>query len=389
MSKYNAQEEARFSSVDLKSEDLLHHDKLKSKLPELEKEINQRIESIWSKISQTDPKILLMCSSDIEKTGNSQSFGDVAIAIPNDFPSRPTEYIQSVVASSEVLRDSKLDKETTESLCLEIISDIEELAIKTQLFILCWACTLEESIKDEEDRKLIVEAQEMYLVRGDRYQIFQERFYYPLLNPHNEEFEKLFGISVDDVVSGLMALESALSQGRIEGLNILGNFFDSFDDGNLPDPDDLPPEQVEILSSAFYETFSVEHFDVSRITKWPEKFIEKLSFSPGDAQWFDQGRYKNWPIVSLPVRLNPFIKLNGKAYCFDYYTLMDNFYRVIRKTLIECDASYEQIWQIKQEEASKELVARVFSNLLPGSTYYISNYFSPTNKKVVWLRTIL
>ena len=56
---------------------------------------------------------------------------------------------------------------------MEIISDIEELAMKMQLFILCWACGLEKSVKDEKDRELIVEAQEMYLVRGNRYQIFQ------------------------------------------------------------------------------------------------------------------------------------------------------------------------------------------------------------------------
>ena len=93
------------------------------------------------------------------------------------------------------------------------------------------------------------------------------------------------------------------------------------------------------------------------------------------------GRYKNWPIVSLPVRRKPFIRLNGNSYCFYYYTLMDNFYRVIRETLIECDADYEQIWQIKQKEASEEFVAEIFSNLLPGCTCYASNYFSPTNKK--------
>lgn len=381
MNESNAQNKTKLNFVDFKPEDLFNHDRLKSKLPELEEEINQRIESIWNKISQTDPKALLMCSSDMEKAGSFQPLGDIAIAMPNDFPSRPTEYIQSVVASSEIFRNLKLDNEMPESLYMGIIADIEELAMKTQLYILCWACNLEESVKDEEDCKLIVEAQEMYLVRGDRYQIFQERFYRPLLNPHNEEFGKLFGLSADDVVSGLLALENALSQGRIEGLNILGDFFDGFNDGDLPNPDDLLPEQAAILSSAIFETFSVEHFDVSRITKWPEKFIDSLSFNPGDAQWFDQGRYKNWPIVSLPVRRKPFIKLDGSYYCFDYYTLMDNFYRVIRQTLIECDANYEQMWQIKQKEASEGLVAEILSNILPGSTCYTSNYFLPTNKK--------
>lgn len=381
MEKSSVREETKSRSVDFELEDLSSCDELKSKLPELEKEINRHIESIWDKISRTDPEALLMCSSDIERIGGFQSFGDIAIAMKNDFPSRATEYIQSVVASSKIFRDSEFGKEATESLCMEIVSDIEKLAMEMQSFILCWACGLEDSVEDGEERKLIVEAQYMYLVRGDRYQVFQERFYRPLLAPHNEEFERLFGLTADDVTAGLMALENALSQGRIEGLNILGNFFDSLDGGELLEPDDLSPGQADILSSAFIESFSLEHFDVSRVTKWPEGFIEALSFIPGDAQWFEQGRYRNWPIVSLPVQRKPFIKLNGKYYCFDYYTLMDNFYRVIHQTLIGCDADYEQIWQVKQKEASEEFVAELFSRLLPGSTCSASNYFSPTGRK--------
>ena len=158
MSRSNAQTETKLSSIDFEPKDPSHHEELKSKLPELEREINQSIESIWDKISRADPKALLMCSSDIERIGHFQSFGDAAIAMPNDFPSRPTEYIQSVIASSKAFRDTELNKEMADSLCMEIISDIEELAMKMQLFILCWACGLEKSVKDEKDRELIVEA---------------------------------------------------------------------------------------------------------------------------------------------------------------------------------------------------------------------------------------
>ena len=355
-------------------------DELKSKAPDLECEVNNLIEVIWKKIQKADSKTLLMISTDIEKMGNFEFTDDVAIAMPNDFPSRPTEYIQSVIASSGEYCQ-KSDSNNVEALYMEILADIDQLAKLTQAYILSWACTLDESIEDIETRKLVVEAQEMYLVRGERYQIFQRDFYEPLLYPHDNEFRKLFGITASEVVSGLMALENALSQGRIDGINVLGDFFDRFVQGDLPNPEDLPSEQANAISNALFETFSVEHFDVARITKWPETFIKALTYKPGDAKWFEQGRYKNWPIVSLPIKDRPFIMLGEKYYCFDYYSLMDNFYRVIRKVLIQVDPDYEQSWQAKQKEASENLVSNIFSNLMPNCACHTSNYYSSIGKR--------
>ena len=237
----------------------------------------------------------------------------------------------------------------------------------------------------------------MYLVRGNRYQLFQENYFTPLLLPHDDEFQKLFGLSAAEVISGLMQLERALSQGRIEGLNVIGEIFDRYADKELPEPDELPQEEFNALQTAFYETFSVEHYDVARITGWPESFMSELSFSPGETTWYETGKYKNWPIVALPIQTRPFIKLDEHTYCFDYYSLMDNFYRVIQKAIINRNPSYKQIWQIKQKEASESIVVELLADLLPGCICHSSNYYSLKEKKgqlnendlIVYFRDVL
>lgn len=351
------------------------------KCTELENEINILIKDIWNKIHMVNSKALLMLSSDIEKMGHFDNFDGTLIAMPQDFPSRPTEYIQSVIASSFENNNHLNDIDNDESLCMEIISKIEELAKLTHIYIISWAHTIKESISDEEDLDVIIEAQLMYMVRGSRYQIFQESYFSPLLLPHDDEFIKLFGINASDVLNGLMKLEEALSQGRIQGMNILGQFFERHQNGELPAPEDLANDEKELLSNAIFESFSVEHYDVTRITGWPESFIEKLSYKPGEAEWFEKDRFQYWPIVSLPIQSKPFICLSGRFYCFDYYTLMDNFYRNLRNVLLESDNDYEQIWQIRQKNASENFVANIFKNLLPGCICHQSNYFFLNGKK--------
>ena len=322
-----------------------------------------------------------MLSTDMEKMKNVQGLADITQGTTNPFPARPTEYIQSVIASSAECAKAIPKNENTEPACMKIIADVEKLYAETQMYTFCWAATLGSSIDNPDLTMLITEAQTMYLVRGNRYQLFQEDYFVPLLLPHDDELQKLYGISADKVISGLMSLEYALSQGRMQGLNTIGEIFDRYADGKIPAPEDLPQEELDALQSAFIETFSVEHYDVARITEWPESFINEFTYEPGEAAWYEKGEFENWPIVALPIQSKPFIKLNGITYCFDYYSLMDNFYRVLQKAVTDRDPSYKQTWQTRQKEASEAMAAGLLSHLMPGCTYHSSNYYSPESKK--------
>lgn len=354
---------------------------LENEACEIEKKINSLIEVIWEKISQVNSKLLLMMSTDLERFGSCDIEDDKLLIFPKESPSRITEYIQSVIAATAACQKEETPTEESEALYVEIIGEVNELFELAQRYIFYWGVDLAKTIEDSSICPFIVEAQEMYLVRGDRYQVFHERFFSSLLFVHDEIFRKVFGLSAEEIVSGIMSLEYALSQGRFGGLNQLIEHFTNYSQEGLPTPEDIPADERRAIEEAVLESFSPEHYDVARITNWPEGFIALFTFEPGEADWYEQGRFKKWPIVSLPIHLKPFIKLGEQYYCFDYYSFVDNFYRTVQKILIQSDPTYDQPWQIRQKNASESFVAEIFSSLLPGCIVYTSNYYSPSGKK--------
>lgn len=353
----------------------------KNKMDNLESKIEKLIDVIWRKIGQVDSKHLLMMSADLERIGNIDVKENTLLVSPKEKPSRITEYIQSAIAATAACLNNEVSPKDSEALCMEIIKDVDSLFELSHQYIFYWGLGLNEKLEDPDLCPLVLEAQEMYLVRGNRYQMFQERFFSNLLSIHNEIFLKEFDITAKDVISGIMSLEYALSQGRFQGFNRLQELYDLYLQRDSSDLESFSEEYIADIEKIKLETFSPEHYDVARITNWPEPLISQLSYEPGEAEWYEQGKYSKWPIVSLPIQSKPFIKLDDSYYCFDYYSLMDNLYRTIQKALIARDPSYTQIWQEKQQKASEAFVSGILSSLLPGCKVYTNNYYSETDKK--------
>lgn len=93
------------------------------------------------------------------------------------------------------------------------------------------------------------------------------------------------------------------------------------------------------------------------------------------SEFFERPEYPGWPIQDLPVQKRPFIKIKDVVYCFDYYNLFDNIYRVLQKNLKEHDQSYVAKWKDRQQDASESLVAEKFANIMPNADIYIGNYY--------------
>ncbi len=354
----------------------------KEKAGSLKQEIDRKIDVIWDEVAKASPENLLMMATDLEKMGDRFEDGDVLIYQPSEHPSRPTEYIQSIIVSQDSLViDGYQFQEDVSEQGFRILADIEELHSLIQRYLFLWAITLRDEIDDRELVSFVREAQSMYFGRGNRYQCFQEEYLKSLITPHNDELQKLFQVSSNEVVDGLMELEYALSQGRIQGMNVIGEIINRYSGEALPRPEELPSEERLALESAFVESFSVQHYDVIRATGWPKAFVKELSYAPGEATWKERGAYTRWPIVALPVQDRPFISLGKTFYCFDYYSLFDNAYRSIQKTILRCDPDYQQCWQERQKEASEHLAERLLERLLPGCNSYHSNHYSPSGKK--------
>lgn len=339
---------------------------------ELYNKINRMITEIRETVAKAEPAQLLMMLADLSLIGISEIEDDALFFHTHEGIDRPTEYVQSIIVSQPTERTKNYVKEDVTQYGFKIIYEVKNLLDLIQDYIFLWAS---EKTKGSDPGlvSLLVEAQLSFMVRGDRYQDLQMEYYKPLLAPHNAELQRLYGITSAELLEGLVRLEHALSQGRFDGMNSLMALMDRYP--SLTDPSLLPEHEIDSIRDIFTEAFSVEHYDVLRITGWPVELVRKMAYAPGEAHWYDQGEYEYWPVVTLPIHDRPFIELEGHYYCFDYYSLMDNFYRTVQKTILADDHEYEVQWNKAQQEASEMLVEDIFTSLLPGCVCYRNNYY--------------
>lgn len=352
---------------------------LKSKYLEETQKVNEKISAIKEKILRCDPIQLLSFSSIqglmpfVNLFSESQgSFQDIPIA-------RATEYIQSILVSASCNSLEYLDGDPS-SLFFEILKDIEELHSLIQNFYVCWIAKLEDLVPGTENDilKSIIEAQIMYLVRGHRYPVFEIEYYQKLLQEHDDIFKDVFGISSTDIINGISKLQYSLTQGKVDALNQFQNIFEEFQNYKVEEQDAFFAEHKQENEDFYNKFFGTQLHDVAKITQWPDNFIKELSWELDDkTNFFNDSPFAGWPIIDLPVFKRPFIRINNISYCFDYYSFIDNFYRVIQKTITRLRPHYK--WSDNQQVASEKMVENIFQSLLPHCITYRSNYYPINN----------
>lgn len=290
--------------------------------------------------------------------------------------SRLTEYVQSVIVSSE--NKYKRSRKDPHRLFMSIQRDINNLHLLITKFYFSWATGLSELQPElnEETQKILTEAQLLFSnVRGQRYQVHETEYLEKLLRVHDSAFKKEFNLSTNQIIEGIKKLQYSLSQGKIESLNKIGELFDNYTLQNESDDTSTFFEQNrDAIQKHIEELLGPKRFDVLTVTGWPRDFVDLLSFGINEVpEFFEKGEFQGWPIIDLPIQKRPFIKLLDGYYCFDYYSLMDNFYRVLQKAIKRKTPDYN--WSDAQKEASEQMVADVFSSLLPGCIVYRDNYY--------------
>ena len=317
------------------------------------------------------------------------------------YQGRMLEYVQSVIVSSE--SDFINNKDN-----IEIVSDyelvyskIKELYSLTETYSFFHTAHIlkSENEFDFDKEKFLIEAQQSMFIRGDRYAVYEIPHIKELLSIHEDEFIKLYNISVKDFINGLKNIQESLSK-------IRNPFFDLFDDENKQEfmlkfmqlyekyeefeKEELKKDKTltmkdimtnfkkynepeKIFAKKNIDKFS--KFDLEKLTNWPKSLLEDLSFGINENKFFYNNPYGGWPLIELPVFERPFININNKFYCFDYYNLFDNIYRVIQKTFRKKDKSYSDMWAIRQKEVTENMVASLFKKVLPNCIIYMSNYY--------------
>jgi hypothetical protein len=96
-----------------------------------------------------------------------------------------------------------------------------------QQFYLIWAAKekLEKTLTEEElDYSML--AQMMSLVRGNQYQNFRVDVLDSIIAPHSDEILEIYGITAENLISGLRVMEHNLSAGRLDAMNKIENLID-------------------------------------------------------------------------------------------------------------------------------------------------------------------
>lgn len=337
-------------------------------------EIDGLVNKIVKRLENCDPLTTLQLATYrvmqpmVNKVSEFQLVSDSSTLV------RFIEYVQSIFVSC-----LSKNRNTDEQYINETLELIQELYNKNLDFIFYWADeNLSNSQFNEQEINYIFESTMVRFVRGNRYQFQQIRIIESLIRPHAEEVEKLFGMSVDVLFDGLHKLEYSLSSGKIDAFQNLLNICDSYYESDHTDNKYFYEQYIQNLTTTqlVEKCFGYDLYDVKKVTNWSDKFIDCLSLSLGKSSDFlDQSLYCGWPMLDLPVQKKPFIKIDGIAYCFDYYNFFDNFYRIIQKNIREQDRDYVDKWSKLQQEASESLVADLFKKILPESNIYVGNYY--------------
>lgn len=354
--------------------------KLKDQYDELKASIDTNIEEIKKAILNCNPIQLLQCSSDMFKMKNMRLsyFDDLEESVYGTYnkPYLATEFIQSVYVSSPVNNNISDDDKSEEFI--KIISDIDKLLDQIYSFYFCWGARIRETYPDinEDNVKLLIEEQLIYTVRGNRYQIFENECIMKLLVPHDEAFKEVFGISAKDIISGIESIQYALSQQKFDTFQQFIEIFDKFELEDI-DMEQFKSKHEAELDDITGKLFGTKLCEIYEITNWPEILIKELSWEQNSCQDFWNGEFGGWPIINLPVRKRPFIVIDKKSYCFDYYSFADNIYRSIQKATTRIKPDYQ--WSSIQQSASERMVAETFETILPGCKTYLSNYYPINN----------
>lgn len=348
-------------------------------------EIDNMILEIKEEVLSCNPIQLLQCSSNmfqmqgLKLTSQNEKDGLAPILSEYNKPYMATELIQSIYASSPENKNLSVDEDNSD-LFFKIISDIEKVMDRINVFYFCVESKVKEKYPelDEDSIKLLMEEQFYYNVRGKRFQIFEREYIEKLLLPHNIVFVETFGLTSRDVIDGFIKIEYALSQQKCNVFTQFNELYERFQSKGEDIENSHFNNEAE-LNDIIDKLFGTKLHDVSFLTNWPEEFINELSWEQNGCPDFWEGEYGGWPVIDMPVSKRPFIKIDGKAYCFDYYSFVDNFYRSVQKAITRVKKDYQ--WSSIQQDTSERMVADVFESILPGCKTYVSNYY-PMNQSL-------
>jgi len=363
--------------------------------PEVVKQINEHIEAIATLVSELPPDKLLHRAWWELATRAIYMEAEVDIDFEGSIAFRMIDYIQSVVASMEPAGEQREDvaEEEWQTLRENVEGLFRTLNLDYQICRTAKAKTEDPDYDDNVD-EFYYKAQMYWCnVRGARYQVHEIAYLRDMFLPHSKVLQELFGLAADQFIDELTKIWRSLTFGIQEVFDEMESFRkDALTaleakirteraHGDM-DPSALMQEVVaengweERHERVLGRLVGNDLFDVNKVTSLPQSLIDELTWSQGEEQdFFAAGEFRGWPLRIWPTFKRPFIRLNERYYCFDHYSLFDNIYRVMQRTILRVKPEYRETWNRIQQEQSEALPFKYLEKILPGATVYRSAYY--------------
>jgi hypothetical protein len=322
---------------------------------------------------------------------------------------RMVDYIQSVIAA---LPPSEINIENfDEDLWNELLNEVTDLYQVLNLpFHICHSAILKTSLDDYDPTfdGFYVQAQILWTsVRCHRYFIHDMPHLHDLLIPHDDVFKNLFGISIEEFLRGIEQIQFSLSEGLGKAAGELNDYdqevrkalSEAIQNGQVEE-NSVQDLMQKIVKEKGWEKrhnsivgrfFYLDLFDLQKITNLPTELLHELSWAPGEeTSFFAPGEFAGWPLRLWPIKVRPFLCVDGRYYCFDLINLMDDLYRIVERLIIRLEPSYRDKWNRRQKAVSESLPFQFFDRLLPNNRTYRSVYYeciTNSSNKREWCET--
>jgi preprotein translocase subunit SecA len=304
---------------------------------------------------------------------------------------RMVDYVQSVIASVKpAIYAEEVGDDDWNKLKADVTTLFSRLRFEYQMCLTAHRKTQAPDL-DMELERFRVRAEMLWLnIRGKRYHVHERQALLEVLAPHSDVLVKLFSIDATTLADELDKVLAKLTRGLADAMQGLVAFRDDTLDRLEELGGDHPELNLDALRDKVFEDkdlaarrervwgelFGMNLFDVAKNTALPQGLLDELSWSPGeDAEFFAPGDFCGWPLRIWPIMKRPFIRLDGRIFCFDIFSLFDNVYRVLRRVIVHREPSYGGTWNDRQKTVSEELPFAYLGRLLPGARIYRPVYY--------------
>lgn len=295
-------------------------------------------------------------------------------------------YLQSLIVSNPQRGDTDISPEGFKTL----VTAVEELYREIMLPYL-FAAEGKRQIEQNRGRnhidRAVMEHHFRWLaIRSDRHIKHDFDFLNDFLSGHTGAIQRKFGLSSEDIVSGLRKMYQTFSgsvlqilESQRELMAEWNDLHNSIVEENRATQQPLDEEELrdklrqtfadagfrERFNALVQQNFDGSLFDVLSVTGWPETFVAALAFSPGEDTEFMTGEQAGWPNRFLPIMKKPFLNWKGRYYFFDVHTLFDYIVHNIRDAVTAGDSQAADKWQKRHGKNAERVTLNLLGDLLP------------------------